>query len=638
LTRSRRPPPSASGADEPASGAATRAPTLTPSLTELLSDWYWEQDDQFRFTFVSSGLGEKTGLDAASYLGRKRWEHPALNLTETDWDRHRAQLERHQPFRDFEIALIAGKGRTVWISVSGEPLFGDAGSFRGYRGVGRDITAQKRVEELLRLEHAVARSLAQAATISEGLQGGLRAICEVEGWDYGRCFRVDPASLAVSFEEGWSAREPAIGQFLQRSRMLWQAGKPVWSTDLPRAPGAMGRPGDGGYATFAFPAVAQGKTIAMLAFSGHSAREPDQSLLDATPAIGSLFAQFLRRMEAEDSLRESEARFRSLTHMSSDFFWETDAQHRISSIVHGPSYAAAQVGRGAIGQTPWGIPSARPDQAGWAAHKATLDNQLPFRDFEFARTMPDGGTRYFMVSGQPQFSKDGSFLGYRGVGRDVTEIARARERIASLAYSDALTGLANRTSLTPALEQAIERARRHSSRLAGVFIDLDGFKQINDVHGHAAGDAFLIEVGRRLRRSLRASDLVARLGGDEFFVVLEEMQDKAAVERILAKLVAELLRPYDLHGGAKARVSASLGVSFYPDDAADPTTLMEHADKAMYTAKQAGKNAYCLYSGGKLLVPTPPVQGAPGNSPPNPQGPKAERMAPGDPRFGALPQ
>jgi diguanylate cyclase (GGDEF)-like protein/PAS domain S-box-containing protein len=634
LTRSRRPPPSTSGADEPTSGAAARA----PSLTELLSDWYWEQDDQFRFTFVSSGLGEKTGLDAASYLGRKRWEHPALNLTEADWDRHRAQLERHQPFRDLEIALVAAKGRTVWISVSGEPLFDDAGTFRGYRGVGRDITAQKRVEELLRLEHAVASSLAQAANVSEGLQGGLRAICEVEGWDYGRCFRVDPASLAVTFEEGWSAREPAIGQFLQRSRMLWQAGKPVWSTDAPRTPGA-GRPGDGGYATFAFPAVAQGKTIAMLAFSGHSAREPDQSLLDATPAIGSLFAQFLRRMEAEDSLRESEARFRSLTHMSSDFFWETDPQHRISSIVHGPSYAAAQVGHGVLGQTPWGIPSARPDQAGWTAHKATLDNHLPFRDFEFARTMPDGATRFFTVSGQPQFSKDGNFLGYRGVGRDVTEIARARERIASLAYSDALTGLANRTSLVPALEQAIERARRHSSRLAGVFIDLDGFKQINDVHGHAAGDAFLIEVGRRLRRSLRASDLVARLGGDEFFVVLEEMQDKAAVERILAKLVAELLRPYDLHGGAKARVSASLGVSFYPDDATDPGTLMEHADKAMYTAKQAGKNAYCLYSGGKLLVPTPSAnQSVPNNSAPNPQGPRTERTVPGDPRFGALPQ
>jgi len=87
------------------------------------------------------------------------------------------------------------------------------------------------------------------------------------------------------------------------------------------------------------------------------------------------------------------------------------------------------------------------------------------------------------------------------------------------------------------------------------------------------------------------------------------------------------------------RVSASLGVSLYPADAADAPTLMEHADKAMYTAKQAGKNAYCLYSGGKLLVPTPPGESATNNSPANPQGPRAEqRPAPGDPRFGALPQ
>jgi diguanylate cyclase (GGDEF)-like protein len=131
-----------------------------------------------------------------------------------------------------------------------------------------------------------------------------------------------------------------------------------------------------------------------------------------------------------------------------------------------------------------------------------------------------------------------------------------------------------------------------------VFIDLDGFKQINDMHGHAAGDAFLVEVARRLRRSLRASDIVARLGGDEFFVVLEQMQDSAAVERVVSKLAAEVLRPYELFGGVKARVSASLGVSLFPDDAGDAATLMAHADKAMYAAKRAGKNAFCIFSAG----------------------------------------
>src|SRR5438046_10594108 len=112
--------------------------------------------------------------------------------------------------------------------------------------------------------------------------------------------------------------------------------------------------------------------------------------------------------------------------------------------------------------------------------------RAPFRDFAFGRPWPDGSIRYFSVSGEPRFAAEGAFLGYRGVGRDITEIALARERIASLAYSDPLTGLANRTSLSPALEQAVERARRHGARLAGAFIDLDGFKQINDKIGRAS--------------------------------------------------------------------------------------------------------------------------------------------------------
>ena len=560
------------------------------ALSGLFADWYWETDGQLRLTHSSSQFAEKTGLDPHDDY----WEH------------NRRMLERHESFRDYEIQRTVADGRTVWLSLSGEPQFDDDGVFKGYHGVGRDITVQKRGEQVLRLEHAVARALAQAGGVAEGLQAGLRAICDIEGWDYGRCFRVDPANGEIRFEEGWFAREPATEQFLNRASMVWKEGKPVWSRSPPEATRA--------FATFAFPAVAQGRTIGLLAFSGHRATEPDDRLLEAAQALGSLFGQFLQRKQTEELLRASEERYRSLTHMSSDFFWETDPQHRLTSIVHGPSYAAAQIGRGVIGKAPWGVASVSPDQAGWAAHMAVLNSHLPFRDFEFARVMPDGGTRYFSVSGEPRFDAGGAFIGYRGIGRDVTEIAIARERIASLAYNDALTGLANRTSLGPALEQAIERTRRHRSKLAGVFIDLDGFKQINDMHGHAAGDAFLVEVARRLRRSLRASDIVARLGGDEFFVVLEQMQDAPAVERVVSKLAAEVLRPYDLYGGVKARVTASLGVSLFPDDAGDAATLMTHADKAMYVAKRAGKNAFCIFSAGgatnAAAIPAPNHQAA----------------------------
>jgi diguanylate cyclase (GGDEF)-like protein len=264
------------------------------------------------------------------------------------------------------------------------------------------------------------------------------------------------------------------------------------------------------------------------------------------------------------------------------------------------------VGYGALGKTPWETTSSSPDEAGWKVHKQMVETRMPFRDFEVARAVPDGGVRYFAVSGHPHYDLRGNFLGYRGVGRDVTEIALARERIASLAYSDPLTGLANRVSLGPALDQAIERAKRHNGKIAGVFIDLDGFKQINDRHGHAAGDAFLVEVAQRLRRHVRASDLVARFGGDEFFVMLEGVQDLVGVERVVVKLIDALRKPYVGIGDAQRRVSATLGVSLFPDDAPDAATLIQHADEAMYTAKQAGKNAYCLYSTGKKPVPPGP--------------------------------
>jgi len=338
--------------------------------------------------------------------------------------------------------------------------------------------------------------------------------------------------------------------------------------------------GSGLHGGFAFAVVAEGSVIGVLTFSSQAVREPDQRLVQAARVIGSQIGQFLKRKQAEESQRESELRFRSLVQMSSDFFWETDAQDRFTEMVHGPNYVDTVAGAG---------------EAGWGELRGMFQARLPFRDFEFGRPWRDGSIRYFSVSGEPRFAAEGAFLGYRGVGRDITEIALARERIASLAYSDPLTGLANRTSLSPALEQAVERARRRGAKLAGVFMDLDGFKQVNDAHGHDIGDGLLVEVARRLRTVLRASDFVARLGGDEFFVVIEEVHDVPAVDGIARKLLSELLEPYELAGGKRAQITASLGVSVFPDDAGDAQTLMKHADMAMYAAKEAGKNSYRFY-------------------------------------------
>jgi diguanylate cyclase (GGDEF)-like protein/PAS domain S-box-containing protein len=578
------------------------------ALTELSSDWYWEQDAEYRFTRLEGRnvTGRDSGL-AAQLIGQPRWSG-GLEC-EGGWRAHRALLDARQPFYNVLMWRRTRDGSARHVRISGEPVFDGHGQFTGYRGVGHEVTAEKRDELLLRLEHEAARVLASATDAATGVRGVLRAFCEGEGLPCGRYFELDEAAGVLRFAQAWHVSDPDIERIIEASRGMtyapgqgliggaWQRGEPMWSLDMQNDPRVHARAlaeATGIRGVFAFPAMSEGKAIGVLTFEGKEAREPDARLLQSARVVGGQLGQFLRGKQAEDSLRESEARFRSLTQMSTDFFWETDAEHRVSSVQHGAGYVPTAPAL--LGKRRWELPSASPDEAGWAAHRAALDARQPFRDFEFGRPLPDG-TRFLSISGEPRFAADGRFLGYRGVGRDVTEIALARERIATLAYSDPLTGLANRTSLGPSLEQAVQRSRRRGSKLAVIFIDLDGFKEVNDLHGHDAGDALLVELAERLRAHLRASDLFGRLGGDEFLVVLEEVQELAPVETVAKKLLGEMRRPFAVPRGEVA-VTGSIGISVFPDDAADGASLMKHADSAMYAAKQAGKNCLAFYTSG----------------------------------------
>lgn len=174
------------------------------------------------------------------------------------------------------------------------------------------------------------------------------------------------------------------------------------------------------------------------------------------------------------------------------------------------------------------------------------------------------------------------------------QIAHA-ERVEYLAYHDGLTTLPNRSLFSKLLGQSINQARRYNRQLAVLFLDLDRFKHINDTLGHEAGDQLLQEVAARLKACLRDSDTVARLGGDEFVAVLPELDEEKYVATVAQKILSAVARPFVLVG-QDFRVTASVGISIYPQDGLDEQTLKKNADIAMYQAKQEGKNNFQFYS------------------------------------------
>lgn len=178
---------------------------------------------------------------------------------------------------------------------------------------------------------------------------------------------------------------------------------------------------------------------------------------------------------------------------------------------------------------------------------------------------------------------------------DVTERRKDEERIRRQANFDALTGLPNRNLFMDRLTQAMNAAHRTAHRVGVMFIDLDGFKLVNDTFGHEGGDEVLRELARRLAANVRAGDTVARLGGDEFTVIMPNLPSTEPALMVAQRMVASIEQPFRL-GIQEALVSASIGIAIFPDDAREPTTLVRNADAAMYQAKELGKAHYRFYT------------------------------------------
>ncbi len=272
----------------------------------------------------------------------------------------------------------------------------------------------------------------------------------------------------------------------------------------------------------------------------------------------------------------------------------TDADCKIEMVNPAFTELTGYSAEEAVGQTPNLLQSGRHDAQFFEAMWREISEKNVWQG-EVWNRRKDGDIFPALLSVSTVRDGDGKVLNYIGLFSDITRSKESEQRLERLAFHDPLTGLANRLLFIDRLRQAIHQARRSREKLGVMFLDLDGFKEVNDTYGHRIGDALLQQVAGRLQVLLREQDSVARLGGDEFTILIQSVKHTAEAAGIAEKVRAGLARLYEVEGQV-CTVGVSIGISCYPHDGDSAESLLDQADAAMYQAKQGGRNRFSFAS------------------------------------------
>jgi diguanylate cyclase (GGDEF)-like protein/PAS domain S-box-containing protein len=587
--------------------AVTKSEERFRSLTELSSDWYWEQDRFLRFTEVSGQAFEQAGIAPEECVFRHWREVKVFDMPDAFWTALEARLIAHEGFRDIELRLRHADGELHYVTVSGRPIIDENGRFMGYRGTGRNVTERKWEEARRAMEHEVTATLAESGPIQATIARIIETICTRLRWDYGGLLLHD-ASGTLYMSEAWGDGTPALDRFVEASRAarsspdkpggiarrVWRENASVWIEDI-TAPGLEMRRGTAAHAAglvsaLAFPIWSRETTIGVLEFFSRVRRVPDQALLDSVRAIGLQLGQFIDRKQAETKLRLAGKTVES----AAESIVVTDDQGCIVDVNPAFSLVSGYERSEVLGRGLDMLRSDRQSLADYEAMWAVVRSEGKWQGELWGRRS-NGEVYPEWVSICAVRSDAGEVTHFVTVATDISQRKVSEDRLQYLANYDTLTELPNRAAFNQHLEQAIQKAGRTARRLAVIFVDLDRFKMINDSLGHEAGDRVLCEAASRLRDCLRVTDTVCRLGGDEFVIVVEDLAEVTAVAGIAAKVLQSIARPF-IAEGQEFHITASIGIAGYPDDGADRQQLVRNADVAMYRAKELGKNKFQFYS------------------------------------------
>ena len=384
-------------------------------LIDASVDRYWEMDESLRFTYAVDQSGLTVGPSPAAILGRTRWEAAGVDPDATEkWRRHRADLEAHRPFRDFRFSVRDDSGRLGHWRVSGKPIFDADGAFRGYRGTSTEETEHVRRRE--QSDRALRESEARAARARSRLFDAIESM--TEGFAL-----YDAEDRQVACNEKYREMYSAVGHLLVPGVTFEDQIRPsAWAGEIAEA---VGREEEWVAERMRSHLNPTGPHEQQLG-DGRWLRISERRTKDG--GIVGVRTDITALKEVERALRDSEARLRDFAEAASDWFWESDAEHRFTFVSRAGVDDVGLRPEDVLGRVRYELPGLVVDPAALARNRADLEARRPFRDFVYGRRLADGRVAHFKVSGKPRFGADGAFLGYRGVGSEITAEIEAEGR------------------------------------------------------------------------------------------------------------------------------------------------------------------------------------------------------------------
>lgn len=503
---------------------------------------------------------------SADAINGSDW-HPFARAEDVEQiDRKLATLSPENPIVTIENRVFTADGSERWAQFVNRAFFDDDGRLLEIQSVARDVTERQALEQQL------AESLATLQDLYD------KAPCAY--------FSLSRDSVFVQINDiglAWlgRSREALIGRmgpqdfFTPESRALFQQSFPKFMTE-------------GTVKDLAFDLIGRDGKVRHVSISATAVTDDGGRFLMSRSVMYDVTELTVARNTLQKLMREQDVMLDNdlvgiIKVRNRRIIWANKAACRIFGY-----QSAALIGQPTRLLYPG---DAAFDSIGDQIGGATQDDGV-FRGQQ-ELVARDGRTIWVDAGGTRISADSGEWLWTLA---DITSLRQHQDTVEYMAAHDPLTGLPNRRLLTDRLGQAVALAQRTQRPLVICYLDLDGFKPVNDRWGHAAGDALLKEVAIRLQDCVRSNDTVCRLGGDEFVLMLTNLDRVAEHESVLTRVGIELARPFVLGAGQSASISASIGVTVYPDDGGDPDTLLHHADEAMYRAKALGRNRVFRYA------------------------------------------